>query len=89
MDEATTALFPHSFKETELGAVPRGWELPYSEVPRLRRYTPVKRGNNHVTSQHNSPPRCRQSGSRPPLRGSTPWGKKEGPGRGYLIMAYW
>lgn len=27
MDEATAALFPDSFEETELGAVPRGWAL--------------------------------------------------------------
>ncbi len=27
MDEATAALFPDSFEETELGAVPRGWKL--------------------------------------------------------------
>lgn len=27
MDEATAALFPDSFEETELGAVPRGWRL--------------------------------------------------------------
>ena len=27
MDEATAALFPDSFEETELGAVPRGWRV--------------------------------------------------------------
>ncbi len=27
MDEATAALFPDSFEETELGAVPRGWRI--------------------------------------------------------------
>lgn len=27
MDEATAALFPDSFEETELGAVPRGWKV--------------------------------------------------------------
>jgi type I restriction enzyme S subunit len=27
MDEATAALFPDSFEETELGVVPRGWEV--------------------------------------------------------------
>ena len=27
MDEATAALFPDSFEETELGAVPRGWSI--------------------------------------------------------------
>lgn len=27
MDEATAALFPDSFEETELGAVPRGWQV--------------------------------------------------------------
>jgi type I restriction enzyme S subunit len=27
MDEATAALFPDSFEETELGAVPRGWAI--------------------------------------------------------------
>lgn len=27
MDEATAALFPDSFEETELGAVPRGWKF--------------------------------------------------------------
>jgi type I restriction enzyme S subunit len=27
MDEATAALFPDSFEETELGMVPRGWEV--------------------------------------------------------------
>jgi len=27
MDEATAALFPDSFEETELGAVPRGWPI--------------------------------------------------------------
>ncbi len=27
MDEATAALFPDSFEETELGAVPRGWHI--------------------------------------------------------------
>ncbi|WP_442762431.1 restriction endonuclease subunit S [Malikia spinosa] len=33
MDEATAALFPDSFKETELGAVPRGWRVrPIGEM---------------------------------------------------------
>ena len=33
MDEATAALFPDSFEETELGAVPRGWRVrPIGEM---------------------------------------------------------
>jgi type I restriction enzyme S subunit len=33
MDEATAALFPDSFEETELGAVPRGWRLvPFGQL---------------------------------------------------------
>lgn len=33
MDEATAALFPDSFEESELGLVPRGWKvLPFLEV---------------------------------------------------------
>ena len=33
MDEATAALFPDSFEETELGAVPKGWRvMPFLEA---------------------------------------------------------
>ena len=33
MDEATTALFPDGFEESELGLVPRGWRLvPYGQL---------------------------------------------------------
>ena len=33
MNEATAALFPDSFEETELGAVPRGWRLvPFGQL---------------------------------------------------------
>lgn len=33
MDEATAALFPDSFEETELGVVPKGWRLtPFGEL---------------------------------------------------------
>ena len=33
MDEATAALFPDGFEESELGAVPRGWRVaPVGEV---------------------------------------------------------
>ncbi len=33
MDEATAALFPDSFEESELGLIPRGWQLvPFGEM---------------------------------------------------------
>lgn len=36
MDEATTALFPDAFEETELGMVPRGWRMSaLSEISNL------------------------------------------------------
>ena len=43
MDEATAALFPDSFEETELGAVPRGW-----------RYSTV--GESFILTMGQSPP---------------------------------
>ena len=36
MDEATAALFPNAFEETELGLVPRGWS-----INRLLKYSPT------------------------------------------------
>jgi type I restriction enzyme S subunit len=47
MDEATAALFPDSFEETELGKVPKGWRIrPVGELlnrPRVvKRYTKIQ-----------------------------------------------
>ena len=45
MDEATAALFPDSFEETELGAVPRGWRvLPLAEVMEINPTRKLKKG---------------------------------------------
>ena len=45
MDEATAALFPDSFEETELGAVPRGWQLmPLSDATEINPTRKLKKG---------------------------------------------
>ena len=45
MDEATAALFPDSFEETELGAVPRGWKLlPLAEAMEINPTRKLKKG---------------------------------------------
>ena len=45
MDEATAALFPDSFEETELGAVPRGWNLmPLAEAMEINPTRKLKKG---------------------------------------------
>jgi type I restriction enzyme S subunit len=74
MDEATAVLFPDAFDETELGMVPRGWEVKaIGEIlnrPRVtKRYTKdqvQKIGNSPVYEQgasillgfHNDEPSC-------------------------------
>ena len=45
MDEATAALFPDSFEETELGVVPRGWRaLPLAEAMEINPTRKLKKG---------------------------------------------
>ncbi len=45
MNEATAALFPDSFEEKELGAVPRGWRvLPLAEVMEINPTRKLKKG---------------------------------------------
>ena len=45
MDEATAALLPDSFEETELGAVPRGWRLlPLAEAMEINPTRKLKKG---------------------------------------------
>ena len=45
MDEATAALFPDSFEETELGVVPKGWRLlPLAEAMDINPTRKLKKG---------------------------------------------
>lgn len=45
MDEATAALFPDSFEETELGEVPRGWRvMPLSDAYEINPSRKLKKG---------------------------------------------
>ena len=57
MDEATAALFPDSFEETELGAVPRGWSMGgLSALLRLHKGSVNPGGQPDTEFQHFSLP---------------------------------
>jgi type I restriction enzyme, S subunit len=46
MDEATAALFPDSFEESELGAVPKGWKwMPLNDVYEINPTRKLKKGD--------------------------------------------
>jgi type I restriction enzyme S subunit len=45
MDEATAALFPDALEETELGVVPKGWQvMPLSDALQFNPSRPLKKG---------------------------------------------
>jgi type I restriction enzyme S subunit len=54
MDEATAALFPDSFEETELGLVPRGWQIAkvgdVAEVVKGKSYSSKDLVDTHDTA---------------------------------------
>lgn len=57
MDEATAALFPDSFEETELGVVPRGWKIgKLASLMRLHKGSVNPGALPHAEFQHFSLP---------------------------------
>jgi type I restriction enzyme S subunit len=54
MDEATAALFPDAFKETELGMVPKGWQVvavgDVAEIVKGKSYSSKDLVENHSTA---------------------------------------
>jgi type I restriction enzyme S subunit len=55
MDEATAVLFPDGFEESELGLVPRGWEIRKAETLLTRLSTKVRYTKEQVSSSGATP----------------------------------
>lgn len=55
MDEATAALFPDSFEESELGLVPKGWEIRKAETLLTRLSTKVRYTKEQISSSGATP----------------------------------
>jgi len=94
MDEATAALFPDSFEESELGLLPTGWQVRtvgnVAEVVKGKSYTSAELVDNHHTALVTLKSFERGGGFR--LDGFKPYSGKFKPNQvvepGDLIVAY-